>query len=71
MTKFTSDVEAANGLASSYQKLKTEISKVVIGQDEVVRHGYFLSGPFAAGWRSGSCQNIIGTDHRHITGTSI
>lgn len=37
MTKFTSDVEAANGLASSYQKLKSEISKVVIGQDEVVR----------------------------------
>jgi MoxR-like ATPase len=37
MTKFTSDVEAANGLASSYQKLKAEISKVVIGQDEVVR----------------------------------
>jgi MoxR-like ATPase len=37
MTKFASDVEAANGLASSYQKLKAEISKVVIGQDEVVR----------------------------------
>jgi MoxR-like ATPase len=37
MTKFPSDVEAANGLASSYQKLKAEISKVVIGQDEVVR----------------------------------
>lgn len=37
MTKFTSDVEAANGLAASYQKLRSEISKVVIGQDEVVR----------------------------------
>jgi MoxR-like ATPase len=37
MTKFSSDVEAANGLATSYQKLKSEISKVVIGQDEVVR----------------------------------
>jgi MoxR-like ATPase len=37
MTKFTSDVEAANGLAASYQKLKAEISKVVIGQDDVVR----------------------------------
>lgn len=37
MTKFASDVEAAKGLAASYQKLKTEISKVVIGQDEVVR----------------------------------
>lgn len=37
MTKFSSDVEAANGMAASYQKLKSEISKVVIGQDEVVR----------------------------------
>lgn len=37
MTKFSSDVEAAKGLAASYQKLKSEISKVVIGQDEVVR----------------------------------
>lgn len=37
MTKFTSDVEAANGLAASYQKLKAEISKVVIGQDDVIR----------------------------------
>jgi MoxR-like ATPase len=37
MTRFANDVEAANGLAASYQKLKAEISKVVIGQDEVVR----------------------------------
>jgi MoxR-like ATPase len=37
MTKFASDVEAAKGLATSYHKLKSEISKVVIGQDEVVR----------------------------------
>lgn len=37
MTKFSSDVEAANGMAASYQKLRSEISKVVIGQDEVVR----------------------------------
>ena len=37
MTKFASDVEAAKGLAASYQKLKSEISKVVIGQDDVVR----------------------------------
>ncbi len=37
MTKFASDVEAANALAASYQKLRTEISKIVIGQDEVVR----------------------------------
>jgi MoxR-like ATPase len=37
MTKFPSDVEAADALAASYKKLKNEISKVVIGQDEVVR----------------------------------
>ncbi len=37
MTKFTSDVEAADALASAYKSLRTEISKIVIGQDEVVR----------------------------------
>ncbi len=37
MTKFSSDVEAANELGVSYKKLKNEISKVVIGQDEVIR----------------------------------
>ena len=37
MTKFSSDVEAAKALGASYQKLKSEISKVVIGQEEVVR----------------------------------
>ena len=37
MTKYSSEVEAANALATSYKDLKTEISKVVIGQDEVVR----------------------------------
>ena len=35
--KFTSDVEAANALAAYYKKLREEISKVVIGQDDVVR----------------------------------
>lgn len=37
MVKFSSDVEAADALAASYKNLKAEISKVVIGQDEVVR----------------------------------
>lgn len=37
MTKFHSDVEAADALGASYKSLKSEISKVVIGQDEVVR----------------------------------
>lgn len=37
MVKFSSDVEAADALAASYKSLKAEISKVVIGQEEVVR----------------------------------
>jgi MoxR-like ATPase len=36
-TPFNSDVEAANALRDSYQTLTTEISKVIIGQEEVVR----------------------------------
>jgi len=47
MTKYTSDVEAADSLASAYKKLKGEISKVVIGQDEVVRQ--VLTGIFCQG----------------------
>lgn len=37
MKEYSSDVEAANALFEGYQKLKAEISKVVIGQDEVVK----------------------------------
>jgi len=37
MKEFTSDVEAANELHKAYNDLKDEISKVIIGQDEVVR----------------------------------
>src|SRR5690606_35646588 len=37
MSQYTSEVEAADALAASYQDLKSEIAKVVIGQDEVVR----------------------------------
>jgi len=37
MTHFASDVEAAKALSSSYKTLRSEIAKVVIGQDEVVR----------------------------------
>lgn len=35
--QYTSDVDAARALQEAYSRLKTEISKVVIGQDEVVR----------------------------------
>lgn len=47
MTNFSSDVEAADALAAGYNKLKAEISKVVIGQEEVVRQvliGIFCQG---------------------------
>jgi MoxR-like ATPase len=36
-TIFKSDVEAVDSLASAYRELKKEISKVIVGQDEVVK----------------------------------
>ncbi|HPM29856.1 MAG TPA: MoxR family ATPase [Chryseolinea sp.] len=47
MTKFSSDVEAAQALASAYKNLSSEISKVVIGQNDVVRQ--VLTGIFCQG----------------------
>lgn len=47
MQKFSNDVEAANALAESYEKLKAEIAHVIIGQDEVVR--LVLTGIFCQG----------------------
>jgi len=47
MTKFASDVEAADSLALTYKNLAKEISKVIIGQDEVVR--FVLTGIFCQG----------------------
>jgi len=47
MTKFSSDVEAANALAVAYKNLRAEISKVVVGQEEVVRQ--VLTGIFCQG----------------------
>ena len=35
--KYASDVEAVDRLAQSYQRLKSEIAKVIVGQDEVVK----------------------------------
>ena len=37
MKELKSDVEAADNLLQSYTKLKDEISKIVIGQDEVIK----------------------------------
>jgi MoxR-like ATPase len=47
MTKFASDVEAADSLAADYKNLTQEISKIIIGQDEVVR--LVLTGIFCQG----------------------
>lgn len=38
MSQFTNDVEGIQSLATSYQQLKTEISKVIVGQDDVVKY---------------------------------
>jgi MoxR-like ATPase len=38
MSQFTSDVQAVDALASSYGDMKSEIAKVIVGQDEVVKH---------------------------------
>lgn len=35
--KFNSDVEAVDALAASYEKLSKEISKVIVGQEEVIK----------------------------------
>lgn len=47
MVMFSSDVEAADALSAAYKNLTIEISKVVIGQDEVVRQ--VLTGIFCQG----------------------
>ena len=36
-SKYNSDVEAVQDLVQKYNKLRAEIGKVIIGQDEVVR----------------------------------
>ena len=36
-TAYKSDVEAVDSLASSYKELKSEIAKVIVGQDDVVK----------------------------------
>lgn len=37
MAEYKSDVEAVDALARSYQELKAEIAKVIVGQEEVVK----------------------------------
>src|SRR5260221_13828604 len=44
---FSNDVEAADALAQSYQSLRKEIAKVVIGQDDLVK--LMLTGIFCQG----------------------
>jgi MoxR-like ATPase len=37
MNEHTNDAAAIDQLAADYQRLKTEIGKVIVGQDEVVK----------------------------------
>ena len=37
MLNFKDDVEAVDGLADAYRKLRHEISKVIVGQEDVVK----------------------------------
>lgn len=37
MTKYTSEIEGIQALGQAYQDIKKEISKVIVGQDEVVK----------------------------------
>ena len=37
MAKFSDDVEAADALKQSFEKLRSEIAKVVVGQEDVVK----------------------------------
>jgi MoxR-like ATPase len=37
MSEFKNEVEAAEALKAAYEKLRSEISKVIVGQDDVVR----------------------------------
>jgi len=38
MVNYSSDVEAVNALVKKYEVLRTEIGKVIVGQDEVIRN---------------------------------
>jgi len=38
MTPFSSDVEAVDSMSRSYAEMKSEIAKVIVGQDDVVKH---------------------------------
>lgn len=46
-TTYANDIDAAHALADAYSKLKKEIARVIIGQDEVVR--LVLTGIFCQG----------------------
>jgi len=37
MTQFNSDVDAVDALADSYNKLRKEIGRVIVGQEEVIK----------------------------------
>ena len=38
MMEYKSDVEAIDGFVVRYKKLKAEIAKIIVGQDEIIKH---------------------------------
>jgi MoxR-like ATPase len=60
--QYKSDVEALNALSEKYQVLKSEIAKVIVGQDEVVKKiliSIFQQRACIACWCSGACKNMM------------
>jgi len=47
MQKYANDIDAANALSESYERLTAEIARVIVGQEEVVR--LVLTGIFCQG----------------------
>src|SRR6201991_2322977 len=58
----SSDVEAANALNKAYQQLRTEIGKVIVGQDEVVKFvlvSIFSNGHCLLGGVAGLAKTLL------------
>ena len=59
------DVEAADALRDAYKHILSEIGKVIIGQDEVVKSvliSIFSNGHCLAGWCARSGKNLAGAN---------
>ena len=64
MLNYNDDVEAVNGLAEAYRKLRHEISKVIVGQEDIKVIKNII--PFR---REGSFYCLSHTDEGFVNGT--